>query len=258
MLSLGESVWIVILCLIVTAVILVVLRRVWPPYLRRQHNDLIGWQLTVLGTIYAVIIGFMLYTVWTNFVSAEVNAEMEANCLVQVVRLAEDLPPAQRQRVQELARDYAQAMIDKEWPAMSHERFSTAGIQIARELWKTVELTQTNTRSEQTAVSHALSQLDSMLEHRRIRQLQSQSSLPAVLWIVLIVGGVITVASSFLFGADSFMLHTAQSLALTLMISLALVAIADVNRPFQGWMHVSSSGFSFALERIQALSSMAP
>jgi len=30
----------------------------WPPEQRRAHNDLIGWQLSVLGTTYAVIIGF--------------------------------------------------------------------------------------------------------------------------------------------------------------------------------------------------------
>ena len=32
---------------------------------RRTYNDIIGWQVSVLGTTYAVILGFMLYTVWS-------------------------------------------------------------------------------------------------------------------------------------------------------------------------------------------------
>ena len=67
----------------------------WPAEERRAHNDLIGWQLSVLGTTYAVIVGFMLYTVWIDFGSAELNADAEANSLVNLYRLADGLAPQQ-------------------------------------------------------------------------------------------------------------------------------------------------------------------
>ncbi|MDE3179497.1 MAG: hypothetical protein KGM47_07520 [Acidobacteriota bacterium] len=50
-----ETIGIIILCEIVAALLLL-LRRVWPLHLRRDHNDLIGWQLSVLGTTYGVIV----------------------------------------------------------------------------------------------------------------------------------------------------------------------------------------------------------
>ena len=59
------------------------LNLVWPREERREHNDQIGWQLTALGTTYAVILGFMLYAVWTTFGVAEVNVDLEANALGQ-------------------------------------------------------------------------------------------------------------------------------------------------------------------------------
>src|ERR1700759_5539726 len=73
----------------------------WPSHLRRIHNDLIGWQLSVLGTTYAVIIGFMLYTVWTNFGTAELNADAEANSVVNLYRLADGLPSEQSAKMKE-------------------------------------------------------------------------------------------------------------------------------------------------------------
>ena len=71
-----------------------------------------------------------------------------------------------------------------------------------------------------------------MSEHRHIR-LQSTSHLSGVLWCVLIIGGAVTIASSCMFGADSTWLHGLQVFAFSLLIALALVAVADINRPFQ-------------------------
>jgi len=65
-------------------VFLAVLRRIWPATQRTEHNDIIGWQISVLGTTYAVILAFMLWNVWTNFQTARLTTEMEANYLVDL------------------------------------------------------------------------------------------------------------------------------------------------------------------------------
>ena len=85
-----------------------------------------------------------------------------------------------------------------------------------------------------------------MTEHRRMRELQSGTKLPPILWMVLIVGGIITTLSSCLFGTENFKLHCVQVISLTLLLSLALVAIADIDRPFQGAVHVNPIGFERA------------
>jgi hypothetical protein len=81
---------------------LAVLNRVWPWEKRRAHNDLIGWQLRVLGTTYAVILGFMLYTVWTTYSEADLNVDLEADSVMRIYRLAEGLAEPQRTQLQTL------------------------------------------------------------------------------------------------------------------------------------------------------------
>jgi hypothetical protein len=51
-----------------------------------------------------------------------------------------------------------------------------------------------------------------------------------------------------MFGIDNFGLHCLQVVSLALLISLILIAIADIDRPFQGVVHVSSRGFERARE----------
>jgi uncharacterized protein DUF4239 len=245
-----QDVLVVLGCMLASLVFVWLLNRVWPASQRRDHNDIIGWQVGVLGTTYAVILGFMLYAVWTSYQEADINAETEANCLVSVFRLADGLPAAQRDKVHELAREYVNIVIEQEWPAMEKAELGLAGHQTIEKLWTAVLETKPATYAEQTSMNLALTEIDSMTEHRRVRQLQSQSKLPGILWIVLIVGGIITMLSSCMFGIDNLRLHCLQVVSLTLLLSLILVAIADIDRPFQGTVHVHPRGFERARDTL--------
>jgi ABC-type branched-subunit amino acid transport system permease subunit len=90
-----------------------------------------------------------------------------------------------------------------------------------------------------------------MSQRRRVRELESQSRLPNILWAVLLIGGGITTLSCCLFGTANFKLHCVQVISLTLLLALALVAIADIDRPFQGSVHVNPSGFERARYTLQ-------
>ena len=82
--------------------------------------------------------------------------------------------------------------------------------------------------------------------HRRTRLLQSTYSLPAIFWCVLLVGGALTVISVSMFGSANRRVHTLQVVSLTLLVTLVMLAIADVDRPFQGWVHISNYAFQRA------------
>jgi len=243
-----QSVFIVLLCVLLTLIFLLLMRRFWPSSQRREHNEIIGWQVSVLGTTYAVIMGFMLYAVWTDFNSAEMNADSEANSLVNVYRLSEGLAPADRDQIRNLSREYADAMINEEWPAMNKGTLSLNAHRIVQRLWTATMQAKPASLGEQTTWNHVLTELTNMTEYRRLRELQSNSKLPGILWIVLIVGGVLTTLSSCLFGTDNFKLHAIQVFSLAFLLSLALVAIADIDRPFRGSVHVNPMGFEHARE----------
>lgn len=215
----------------------------WAAEKRRVHNDLIGWQLSVLGTTYAVILGFMLYTVWTDFGSAELNADAEANSLVNLYRLADGLEPALGAKLKVLTRAYGDAVVDHEWGEMAVNTLPAETRGIAEQMWKTLTSAKGASPTEITAEDHALDQLSNLAAYRRIRLVESAARIPGVLWFVLLVGGAVTIASTCLFGAANGVLHLVQVAAFSLLISLVLAAIADINRPFQGSVHVSDYAF---------------
>lgn len=252
MLSFFQDFLVVLLTVACSLLFMAMLNRVWPWESRRAHNDLIGWQLSILGTTYAVILGFMLYTVWTNFGQADLNVDLEANALVNVYLLADGLPEQERAKVQELARLYAGTAIERDWPEMARDQVPSRTVEINSAMWRTLMSVKTASPTEITAEDHALYELSALTEHRRTRFLQSTSQLPKVLWCVLVVGGILTIVSSCMFGSGNSMLHAMQVFAFSLLIALVLVAIANINRPFQGGVHVSDYAFRRALDNMQS------
>jgi hypothetical protein len=181
MLSTSQNFIIVVLAAAASMLLMWGLNRLWPWEKRHAHNDLIGWQLGILGTTYAVILGFMLYTVWTNFGAAELNVDNEANSLGNLYRLAEGLPDQQRRQIEVLARSYADTVIGKDWSQMSSNQVPESSHQLNLEMWRTLMSIRTGSPTEITAEAHALYELSALSEHRRIRLLQNASRLPTVL-----------------------------------------------------------------------------
>jgi hypothetical protein len=188
----------------------------------------------------------MLYAVWTTFELASENAEAEANCLINMVRSAQGLPEAQRQEIQGLAGQYVNLMLTQEWPDMNRVTVSHEAEGTVRKLWAIITKTETRNSTEQTSRDHTVTELSRMTEHRRFRHLQVVSALPGILWAVLFAGAIVTILSACLFGGADLKLHLIQVGALSLMLSLVLAAIADINHPFQGSVHVPPTGFEHA------------
>ncbi|HSY68538.1 MAG TPA: DUF4239 domain-containing protein [Edaphobacter sp.] len=251
MLTLTQNILILIVMITGSMLFMAALNRIWPREKRQVHNDLIGWQLNILGTTYAVILGFMLYTVWTDFGSAIFNVDLEASALRNVYRLAEGLPEQQRMQLQSQARSYANAVINRDWPEMARDQIPEESHDINQAMWKTLMSVKLATPSEITAEDHALSELSTLTEHRRTRLLQSAYHLPTIFWGVLLIGGFLTIASASMFGSANTTLHSLQVFSFTLLITLVLLAIADVNLPFRGWVHVSNYAFIRAQENMQ-------
>jgi hypothetical protein len=243
MLSFGQDLLILIATLAASLVFMVLLNRLWPQEKRSVNNDLIGWQLTIIGTTYAVILGFMLYTVWTAYGEAQVNVDLEANALRDLYRTADGLPEPQRTQLKQDSRAYADAVIDHDWPEMADGKVPEGSHLIDEALWKTAMTIKPDSQTSIIYTNHLLSQLATLTEHRRTRMLQTVYKLPAIFWAVLVVGGVVTVLSAATFGARSTVLHAFQVLSFTLLVTLVLLAISDVNLPFQGWIHIDNYAF---------------
>ncbi len=250
MLSYTQSGLFVIGAMVLSVVIVLVLNRVWPIRSRKLVNDVTGWQLGILGTTYGVILGFMLFTVWNDFRTAEVNTNLEASSLLTLTRIAKGLPSPERENFHALGVKYAETTINQDWPAMQVQEDSSASARVAGDMWKVLAEMKSDSAGTSGA-DHLENALKDLSERRNLREEEFQERLPTILWMLLVVGAGVTVGSSCLLGNDNEWLHYCQVLALTFVVAVALAAIADLARPFEGAVSVSPIAFERALALMQ-------
>ena len=102
---------------------------------------------------------------------------------------------------------------------------------------------------DQMRYNEMLVQLHDLGNARRERLLAASEGLPTILWIVLILGGVITVSFTYLFGLEDTLVHLLMVAALAMIISKSLFTVAALDYPFKGDIRIHPSAYEQDLER---------
>jgi hypothetical protein len=229
---------------------LAVVQRLVPLPIREAHNTATGVIYAALYVMFGVTVGFSLFLVWQQYDAAQKSAESEAATVEALYGLAGSFPEPERGRVQDLAASYARVVVEEEWPLMREGRTSPHAAELADELRESIQDFEPGTEAEQALRSEGLTQLDDLDEFRALRLLEVREGLPPIMWVVLIAGGVITVAFTYLFGMKSPWLHMLAVAALTVIVTLIIYTIAVLDFPFNGDLRVGPQAFELVLRRI--------
>ena len=226
---------------------LVLVQRLVPPERRERQNNVAGFIFAVLGVAYAVLLAFVVIAVWQDYETAQTNVESEAHELDGIYFLASQLPEPERARIQELVRTYARVVVEEEWPMMERGQTSPRADSLLRQL--TMNLLEFDPRTEggQVLYESGLGQLHDAADARRSRLLEVREGIPDLLWVVLVVGGVITVSFTYLFGLRSNLAHALMVAALTLVICGILFTIGEFDYPFSGPVEIRPEAFKEVL-----------
>jgi hypothetical protein len=236
---------------------LVLVQSLVPTERRKQHNDVAGFIYAVLGVSYAVLLGLMLIAVWEKWNAAETLTTDEANELAGIFWYAHALPQPQGRHIQELVRSYAEVVVEEEWPLMAQGGGSSPKAWATLDELRAAILGLKPTKGakhicyDQMRYNEMLVQLHDLGNARRERLLAAGQGLPPILWIVLLLGGVITVCFTYLFGLDNTLVHLLMVGSLALIISLSLFTVAALDYPFNGDIRIHPAAYEQDLERFR-------
>jgi len=230
---------------------LILVQRFVPIAVRRQHNDVAGFIYAVLGVVYAVLLGLMVVAVWEQWNAAVGRADQEASELAEVFWVADRMPESDGYRIQELVRSYGRVVVEEEWPLMRQGKSSQKAWDLLDEIRSEVQDFQPSTPAQQVIYEQALERVHELADARRERLLDANHGLPAILWVVLIIGGVVIVGFTYLFGLDSTLIHVLMVTALALIIALVLFTVAELEFPFMGGIRIGPEAMEQVLGRFE-------
>ena len=235
---------------VLSVVGLIVVRRSVPLSFLETHHEVAGFFIGVLGVIYAVLLGFVVFVVWDQFEETKVTVAQEANQLGDLSRMAKAFPKPIENRIREGIMTYMKIVINEEWSTMSRGEESPRAWNAMKQLWGMYREINPQTLREQIVLIKSIDKLNDLSDSRKLRLRASHDSVPMIMWILLCSEGAITIVFTYFFGVTSIRSQALMTAALTTIIVLTLFLIFAIDYPFSGDVKVTPEPFQEELERI--------
>lgn len=214
------------------------------------HHSAGEAMMGVVGTLFSVLLGFMVASAMDKYHDAAMHDENEASNVASVFRIARGLSDIDRPRIRQLCREYVDDVINNEWPKMEKRIKVNHGWESYQELWEAcVSMVPENDR--QSNLQQPL--IDSMKdlgEHRRARILLAQTEMPPALWLVIGIGALITLSLSYIFASQFPRIQAFMTTLVATALALNIWLLSAYSNPYSGELKIRPSMFLMLKESI--------
>jgi hypothetical protein len=216
-----------------------------------KHNDVAGFIYAVIGVIYAVLLAFVVVAVWEIYRDAQAKVEVEVKYMADLFRDVATLSPEMQKKVQGEIVNYANIVTDHEWKLMADGGHSDEALVSIHRIFNYYKDFRPQNVYEEIWYAEQVSKLNDFSDARNMRIVSSTESIPSFMWIVLVMGAMITIGFSFLFGTENSKAQALMISALSGIIMLVLLLILAMNHPFKGSVSVSPEPFVEQMEHFK-------
>jgi hypothetical protein len=249
------SPWLVVFLVVVAAEIysiglMLLCRRRWGTSMLSLNNEVAGFKFAVVGVLYAVLLAFVVIAVWEDYRDTETVVRNEAKAVIDLHELADVLPDPGRTSIRRHLRAYAKEVRESEWPAMARGEGSPAAATDLDHLNRAIFEGSPERLKDLALYQNALRLLTVINDNRTERLDSSDGSVPGVLWLVLLAGGLIVLGYPSFFGTSSLVAQVLMTATLAVLVALTFFVGLVLDYPFTGEVYISPAPFDQALQRM--------
>lgn len=219
-----------------------------------SNHEVAGYLLSVIGTLYAVLLGLIVVDVQSKYQQAQLMAETEANAAADLFLLSQALASPIRDRLTINISQYVDVVLEQEWGHdVPKTSFTEGSVVPLRKVWQTLGSYEPVSNREQACYSTMLTTLGQLADARRYRVVSTRGGISQILWGVLIAGGVCTVLFTYFFGVENLAAHIAMTTLVSLCLSLNVMLVVLFSNPYRGDLKIHPDGFRYDQKIIHTL-----
>ena len=240
--------WLLVVAAVVGLPVLAVtlqwlIRRRAPGLAGGEHNEAASFLGSVVGVVYAIIAGFMIITLWEQYVTAGDTVQNETVNLQDVVQFSGAFGPAAHANIRLLVMRYANSVATVEWQTMAKGEGSPVAQNDFDQLVTAIQGLTVHNPTQEEFLATMLTQVDDIGKERQQRLELSGQNVPAILWLAVILASVVTLGFCLLFGIKSALLNYIMVASVAILIGASLVLILLLEYPFSGTVAVRPTPF---------------
>ena len=156
--------------------------------LRRRHNDAAAAIFSIIGVTFAVLLAFVAMLAWEGFNKAKAASYAEAALVRDVYNVSAGLADPEMTSMRDDLIGYVETVVRVEWPAQAEGRTVDRGTSFLERLNRTAVALKPSSVADGNLHVQLLQSLARLWDARQQRLLAAETTIPAVVWIVTLVG----------------------------------------------------------------------
>ncbi|MBX9671596.1 MAG: DUF4239 domain-containing protein [Candidatus Obscuribacterales bacterium] len=209
----------------------------------QELHEISGDMLSVIGTLYAVLLGFVVVDAMTNVQNMRYNVEQEANALGNIYLSADGLPADLRNRMHSYCQNYLTIVVGQEWKAMADGKSIDEAHVLTWKMWRLATHLDASTQGDQSIKDRILEELSDLSDNRRTRLVTATHGIAPIMWVLLISGGVFTMVFTYFFGLENIVAQSIMTALIAITLSLNIWLVYLFGYPFSGDVNVTPEAF---------------
>jgi len=200
----------------------------------KDPNTPVGLLLNAFTLYYGVLLALLSIAVFDNYDKAQDTISREAASIVALYRNLSGYPEPTRTALIDTLRRYVDEETGPGWRKQQSGQASTPGTLLVDDLDRQLLGFRPDRQSgEDTLHSETLRSFGEFVVRRRLRIQAAGTSIPAIIWYVVLTGAVLNVFVLWLFDL-SRTTHFVLGGVLTVFIGLVIYMVVVLDQPFRG------------------------
>ncbi len=220
--------------------------------LLEPNHEVAGFKYAVVGVVYGVLLAFVVVVVWNEYERTDSSVRAEAERFYNLYRNSYNFPEEIGKKTRQALIAYATEVRDKDWPLMER---GVSGSKSAAEAYTRLSLTVGQTKPDNVgllpSVMHAINLMQQIADLRLERLSDVDGHVTDMIWVVLLLGALITLGYPAFFAARSVAVQILMTGGLAALIGSTLLLTISLNYPFSGPEKLSSEPIDNVIQRMR-------
>jgi hypothetical protein len=206
-------------------------------------NDLGGTIFNGIVAVYSIQLAFVVVVVWQQYQNTGDRIQIEATKASNFYRGTRGFPDSTGKKLRAALTAYTESVVNDEWPAMAHDSLSSKTRRAYMGMWNVMDSIEPVTEAQKIKYASLLETLKELGDARTLRTSDSGSSIPGLLWFILVLGAVITIGFATLLQGSNNRLHLLKVMMFSLLLSFNGLLIYLLDHPYQGYFQIKPTAY---------------
>jgi len=215
-----------------------------------SHNDIVGFYLAAVTVFYGITLGLVAVGTWETYSDVENRVDHEAIALGALYRDIGAYPDPIREALQNDLRLYTRQVIDVGWPMQQRGIVPNNASGALGAFQKDFMSFEPTTERQKIIAAEAYRAYNDLTESRRARLNSVTAELPGPLWLVVIAGAILSIATTWFFHTASFNMHFWMTVLFSALIGLLIYLVASLDNPYRRRVSVTPEPLQRVYEQI--------